>query len=202
VDNDLAAKAREAVEEHLEHCYSCHEELHEIVAVLDTCREAIRHPIPCDNYEALRRRLRALPFLGMPGSFRPGRLVRKAAAVVGLAAAAVILVSIAQPIVQTTQCLVVYAEQAAQPDYTEAEMEDVGKPVPLLLAWYARVVQTERAPDREIEVRKAAREASRSHAEGSSRSDTSGPVSQRAPNRGRMVLAYGGDLAASVHGWV
>jgi hypothetical protein len=116
-----------------------------------------------------------------------------------LAAAAIILVSIAQPIVRTTQCLVVYAEQAAEPDYPEAQTEGTEKPLPLLLAWYARVVQAERAPDGEAGIRRAAA-ASRSQAEGIGPSGTSGPVSQRAPSRGRMVLAYGGDIAAPVRG--
>ena len=79
-DGGMSIEARRDIEDHLDHCYLCVEELKGIRELLDACRGALKHPAPRDRFEELRGELypQVVPFAMFP---RRGRhVVRNAVA--------------------------------------------------------------------------------------------------------------------------
>ena len=140
LDNDLSPQQHGAVEDHLEHCYLCTEELHETVSLLDTCRDALRCPETRNRFEELRPLLRRPASIGArPQSpLRPYQIVAGWAA---LAAVAILLISTAAPVVRTIRGLDLLVARSQNPPeivFPEQKGPDTTN-MPFLLAWQTRV---------------------------------------------------------------
>jgi len=143
LDDDLPPKTRQAVGEHLEHCYLCVEELKDLSAFLLTCRNAVRFPNPRNRFDLLR------PGLQRPRMLRTKRrdAFRYSMAGISAAAVAVIFVGLLAPFLQTTWSLASFAERAMDPQFAgtlEAKrIEDAAEsskgPVLTLLAWSCQI---------------------------------------------------------------
>lgn len=123
LDDDLPPKTRQAVDEHLEHCYLCIEELKGLSAFLLTCRNAMRFPNPRNRFDLLRPTLcRGLTKRGLRtprmGRTRGRAAVRYAMAGISAAAVAVIFIGLLAPFLQTTWSLASFAERALDPQFS------------------------------------------------------------------------------------
>jgi len=158
LDNDLPASVHGAVEAHLEHCYLCQEEMNELVSILDTCRDALRHPDPQPRFEALRPSLKREHAVSEAPGYRPVHVFRKVATAALAAAGIILIASVGLSAVQTARVLVVLAETEAgrdaefvstQPDQekpnevTNPNPSRSGLLLPLLLAWQTEIQHAE-----------------------------------------------------------
>ena len=159
LDNDLPASVHGAVEAHLEHCYLCQEEMNELVSILDTCRDALRHPDPQPRFEALRPSLKREHAVPEAPGYRPVHVFRKVATAALAAAGIILMVSVGLSVVHTARVLVVLAETEAgqdtefastQPDQerpnavTNPNPSRSGLLLPLLLAWQTEIQHAEK----------------------------------------------------------
>ena len=158
LDNDLPASAHGAVEAHLEHCYLCQEEMNELVSILDTCRDALRHPDPQPRFEALRPSLKREHAVPEAPGYRPVHVFRKVATAALAAAGIILIASVGLSVVRTARVLTVLAQTEAGRDAEFASIQpDQGKPnevtnpnpsrsgllLPLLLAWQTGIQHAE-----------------------------------------------------------
>ena len=143
LDDDLPPPMRQRVGDHLEHCYLCTEELDELSALLETCRDALRFPNPRNRFEFVRSDLQAQRPVWAPRR----HTVRYAIA--SLAAAAVILVfaSMIVPFCETAWNLTRLAERVTDPNFAETSeagrletaAESNKRPLLTLIAWSCQV---------------------------------------------------------------
>ncbi len=136
LDNDLPARDHEAVEAHLEHCYLCHEEVNEIVTVLDTCRDTLRHPHPVDRFESIQAEIRqhasAAPRRPLP--FRP------LASALAAAALLLVILSVGAPFVRAAERIVTIVDRARAADAQETVAEPRRDAPPSALVWQQRIL--------------------------------------------------------------
>jgi len=140
LDNDLSPQQHDAVEDHLDHCYLCTEELHETVSLFDTCRDALRCPEARNRFEELRPLLRRPASIG-PRPQSPLRPYQIVAGWVALAAVAILLISTAAPVVRTIRGLDLLVARSLNPPEIVLPVADEPdtKDMPFLLAWQTRV---------------------------------------------------------------
>jgi hypothetical protein len=101
LDNDLPAETAREVEEHLDHCFLCQEELHAAVAVQDMCEEALRHPSPRNRFAELRPLLADRSLV----VYRRHDYLRKLTSGLAVAAGLIMLLSVAEPLASGLQRL-------------------------------------------------------------------------------------------------
>lgn len=101
-DGDLPPDERLALEDHLDHCYLCNEDLYEINKLTTACQKVLRHPHPVNRFEDIRPLLRP-PVLHTtpPKHWWPG--MRIALRTAACAATILVLLSIAKPISQVVR---------------------------------------------------------------------------------------------------
>lgn len=139
LDEDLPEPIYREISDHLDHCYLCWEEYHELVRVTDLAREALRCGTYRDRYDVLRAQLRQEAAPVAVTYFSP-RLRVLRAVFTGLtvaAAALVALTSIGLPAIETLQTL-----NAAMQEQAFGEGE-VPAPEPArghsLMAWSSQI---------------------------------------------------------------
>ena len=143
-DNDLPVADHRAIENHLDHCYLCHEELNEIVAALDACREALQHPNPRNRFEELRTELRpARTELGQAesGAFRARRRMSRLGTLAAAAAAVLILMSVGEPVLRNARHFISLTDRLVES--VNAGTPEILPPdpsMPFVLAWQQRVL--------------------------------------------------------------
>ncbi len=59
LDGDMGAEVRRLTDAHLAQCYHCREELDELRNFIDSCRAALVHPAPRNEFETIRRQIAA-----------------------------------------------------------------------------------------------------------------------------------------------
>lgn len=142
VDEDLSSGTTIEIEEHLEYCYLCREELEEVRGLLGTCRDALRHPNPRNRFEELRPQLRAPVVPPNVCRYRPKYVTGK---LVVAAAVILLLVSFGDSVLETTRHLMMFAAQmemvVEEPAVTsEPDVESL----PLLVGWRQRILWAKR----------------------------------------------------------
>ena len=211
VERDLPERARQAVDEHLSHCYVCQEELDEVTAVVDACREALRHPAPRNRFAELRPLLAgnaAVPTRSNVVAWRGRRVAGAIAALAGAAAVVIILVSLGAPVARTAHQWAMLANWTEPDEGVVPATEPEPRSAPLLLGWRQRILWYEalaedvRGPQEEARAKAAREPAASSGKEAASPSPGYEPVSEHRaaplgppPAEARRVEHFGGRFA-------
>lgn len=140
LSDDLPPRMQRDIAEHLRGCYCCTEELNELTSVVETCRDALRFPVPYNRFEELR------PFLRKPNAVlpRPRHFVRNAVASLAAAGLVIAFGWLLIPAVQTTVHLARLPERASQPEQAKAIGDKATRgssrmPMATLLAWSQKI---------------------------------------------------------------
>lgn len=144
LEQGLTPDKRRAVEDHLDHCYYCLEELREVEAVLKTCRRVLRHPYPRSRFERLVTQMHPAPAakacnVARRYRQRRRRLMAAANVAVALAASLLLIATLAEPVMAAVNGFAALADQAAaelEPPTAESEVNGE----PKLVAWRQRVL--------------------------------------------------------------
>jgi len=140
LDNDLPGRVRRDVEEHLEHCYLCQEELNEIVAVLDVCRDALQHPCPRNRFEELHPQLYPPVATHAPSAYAPRRRGRGVLWALAAAAGILILINVGGSVIDMAGQLDSLFNYAAATSERGEVVEPEAADMPVLLAWQHRIL--------------------------------------------------------------
>jgi anti-sigma factor RsiW len=106
LDEDLPAAIYREITEHLDRCYLCVEEYHELVRVTDLARQTLRCPVYCDGYDRLRKQLRQIETSDIFYFPRRLRVLRTALTGAAITAAAVLFaVSVGLPAIEAIHAL-------------------------------------------------------------------------------------------------
>lgn len=106
LDEDLPAAIYRQITDHLDHCYLCAEEYHELVRITDLARETLRCPVYRDGFERLQSQLRQPETSDI--LYFPRRLRVLKSALTGSAVTAAVLLfalSVGVPAVQAIQAI-------------------------------------------------------------------------------------------------
>jgi anti-sigma factor RsiW len=138
-EGDLAPRLRRHVEEHLETCYTCQEELREITELLSRARAVLRHPHPRNGFARIREDLQPRQSRTRAWGFAILPLYQTAV----LTAASIALVAVSAFFVatgiQVADQFIQIAQIAATSDREAALEIEVGDCTSFLVSWRDRI---------------------------------------------------------------
>lgn len=140
VDDDVSTEVRRGMDDHLDHCYLCNEDLCETIKVMEACRAALRHPVPTNRFDELQPALRST-LCDPPVILRPNRhLLGKFSALAAIAALILMVINVGGPAISTArQWASIDKAIAAHVSRTTFEEELKREPAPNLLNWRLRL---------------------------------------------------------------
>jgi hypothetical protein len=176
LDKDLPEKTVREVEEHLDHCFLCQEELHATVALQDMCHEALRHPAPRNRFAALQPLLAERSLV----VYRRHDYLRKLTTGLAVAAGLIMLLSVAEPMASGLQRLFDFNPEPCL-DTASVELQQE-QPFPQVYDYRLALLKAQRETlDRDVDQERAAVD------EKPAASDPNGPVSKHMKRNIRLL---------------